>query len=202
MNKAQRELIGLLIETEALQFGSFTLKSGESSPFFVDLGRVRTGWHLDRLGRRLGQAVAERFPDVTLLFGPAYKGITLATVAAIGCLRACNKDLAVCYDRKEAKAHGEKGRFIGQHPTPRDRVVIVDDVISSGGTKLEAAKALEEAFGVQPVGVLVTVDRTRRGHHFSALPVHALATLHDLADYLAERGDPCAEQMRRFWEGA
>jgi len=203
MNPGKRELIAFLEECEALRFGEFTLKSGAPSPFFVDLGRVRTGRARDLLGRRLDRAVSERFPDCTLLFGPAYKGIALATATALGLWAEQGKDLPVCYDRKEGKAHGEKGSFIGQAPSPRDRVVIVDDVLSSGGTKLDAARALEEAFGVRPVGVVVTVNRMRRGAEYDhqALPAHALADIQDLAEFLTEKGDERAELVRRFWEG-
>ena len=203
MNDRKQELIAFLVETEALQFGEFTLKSGDKSPFFVDLGCVRSGKALERLGRFLAEGLRESFPGATLLFGPAYKGITLATAAAIGCWSAAGKDLPVCYNRKESKGHGEKGAFIGQRPAKGDRVVIIDDVLSSGGTKLESAHAIEQAFGVKPVGVLVTVDRTRKdaGYDHAALPAHALATLHDLADFLTERHDERAELVRKFWEG-
>ena len=143
MNERKKEFIAFLVESQALQFGEFTLKSGDKSPFFVDLGCVRTGKALQFLGRALAQGLKERFPAATLLFGPAYKGIALATAAAVGCWSELGKDLPVCYNRKESKGHGEKGLFIGQAPTPEDRVVIIDDVLSSGGTKLDAAKALE-----------------------------------------------------------
>jgi orotate phosphoribosyltransferase len=203
MNLAKRELIAFLVECEAVQFGEFTLKSGDKSPFFVDLGRVRTGRGLDFLGRRLALGVKEHFPSATLLFGPAYKGIALATAAALGFWSELKTDMPVFCNRKEAKGHGEKGTFIGQLPAKDDKVVIIDDVLSSGGTKLEAARALEEAFGVRPVGVLVTVDRTRKdaGYDHAALPAPALATIHDLADFLTERNDGRAELVRRFWEG-
>lgn len=203
MNEAKRELIGFLVQCGAVQFGDFTLKSGEKSPFFVDLGQVRTGHALDFLGRRLARGVRAHFPEATLLFGPAYKGIALATAAAIGFHADFGRDLPVLYNRKEGKAHGERGVFIGQAPKAEDRIVIIDDVLSSGGTKLESAQTLEAAFGVRPVGVLVTVDRTRRGSSYdhAALPAHALATIHDLAAFLEERGDSRAALVRRFWEG-
>jgi orotate phosphoribosyltransferase len=203
LNEQKKELIALLIECKALQFGDFTLKSGEKSPFFVDLGCVRTGRALTLLGRFLAGGLHERFPDATLLFGPAYKGIALATTTALGCWSLFEQDMPVCYNRKESKTHGEKGLFIGQAPAPQDRVVIIDDVLSSGGTKLEAARALQEAFGVQAEGVLVTLDRTRKGCEFdrASLPVHALVNIQDLSQYLLEKGDSRCELVRRFYEG-
>lgn len=203
MNPEKRELIATLVQCEALKFGDFTLKSGDKSPFFVDLGHVRSGRALDFLGRRIARGVHERFPDATLLFGPAYKGIALGTAAAIGFHAELGRDMPVCYNRKESKAHGEKGLFIGQAPTPKDKIVIIDDVLSSGGTKIEAAQAIEQAFEVRPIGVLVIVDRTRKGcgYDHAALPAHALATIHDLAEFLEERGDARASLVRRFWEG-
>jgi orotate phosphoribosyltransferase len=203
LNEQKREFIAFLVEIQALQFGEFTLKSGDKSPFFVDLGCVRSGKALQFLGRALALGLRDRFPGASLLFGPAYKGIALATAAAIGCWAELKRDLPVCYNRKESKGHGEKGMFIGQAPTARDRVVIIDDVLSSGGTKLDAAKALEEAFGVRPEGVLVTVDRTRKDCEYdrSSLPVHALVDIHDLAEYLKMGKDPRAELVERFWEG-
>lgn len=203
MDSKRHEFIAFLVESQALQFGDFTLKSGEKSPFFVDLGCVRTGKGLEYLGRCLATGLRERFPEVTLLFGPAYKGIALATAAAIGCWTALGRNIPVLYNRKEQKGHGEKGLYIGQVPAPADRVVIVDDVLSSGGTKLEAAQALQDAFGVRPEGVIVTVDRTRKNARYDrvALPVHALVTIADLADYLKANNDPRAALVQRFSEG-
>jgi len=204
LNERKRELIAFLVESEALQFGEFTLKSGDKSPFFVDLGCIRTGKALATLGRFLAEGLRESYPEATLLFGPAYKGIVLATAAAIGSHALTGKDLAVCYNRKEQKGHGEKGAFIGQRPGKADKVVIVDDVLSSGGTKLEAAQALEEAFGVRAQGVLVAVDRTRKDCEYdrTALKVHALVDLKDLVEFLEAKGDSRAALVQRFWEGA
>ena len=201
MKPTVRELIAFLIECKAVQFGDFTLKSGETSPFFVDLGCVATGRELTFLGDALGRAVAEHFPDTTLLFGPPYKGIVLATIAGQGFSLATGRDVGVGFNRKEAKGHGERGIFFGQKPTASDRVVIVDDVLSSGGTKLDAARALEESFGVKPTGVLVILDRTRRGHAFKELPLVALVSILDLAQYLDDQKDERGAVVRRFYEG-
>jgi orotate phosphoribosyltransferase len=204
MNAEKREIVAFLVECGAVKFGEFTLKSGDKSPFFVDLGHVRSGRALDFLGRRLARAVAAKFPDTTLLFGPAYKGIALATAAACGFWSELQRDVPVLYNRKEGKAHGEKGMFIGQHPTPQDRVVIIDDVLSSGGTKLESAQALHEAFGAKAAGTVVCVDRRRRDADYdeSVLPLGALADIGDLADYLDATGDATrAALVREFREG-
>ncbi|MBM4355912.1 MAG: orotate phosphoribosyltransferase, partial [Deltaproteobacteria bacterium] len=156
------EFVRFLVSEGALRFGDFTLKSGDRSPFFIDLGSIRTGRALWSLGGYLAEALDRSFPDANVLFGPAYKGISLATAAAVAAAHRTGRDLAVTFDRKESKDHGEGGSFIGYKPEPGDRIVIVDDVMSSGGTKVAAMDAIGKAFGVRPVGTLVTVDRARR----------------------------------------
>ncbi|MBI5511859.1 MAG: orotate phosphoribosyltransferase [Deltaproteobacteria bacterium] len=201
MKTAVRELIAFLIECKAVQFGDFTLKSGEKSPFFVDLGCIASGRQLTFLGQALGRGISARFPDTTVLFGPPYKGIVLATAAAQGFAAHSGRDLGVCFARKEAKGHGEKGLFFGHKPAASDRTLIIDDVVSSGGTKIDAARALFEAFGVQATGVLVVLDRTRKGHAFTELPLYALVDILDLAGYLESQGDDRGRLLRRFYEG-
>ena len=203
MSNERREVIELLLEHEAISFGSFTLKSGESSPFFVDLGQLRTADALQAVGRMLARELVKRFSNATLLFGPAYKGIALATATALGCLAEHGRDMPIAYNRKESKAQGERGAFIGQTPRPNDRIVIIDDVLSSGGTKLEAAQAIESAFGVLPIGVLVVLDRTRRMSPYDGrrLPAFSLCNVVDLADHLMSRSDDRGELVRRFWQG-
>ena len=205
MNDARDPLISLLVRCGAVRFGEFTLKSGEPSPFFVDLGAVVRGDDLLELGAALARGLRRRFPETTLVFGPPYKGIVLATVTAAAAAREPGRPLSILYHRKESKTHGEQGLFVGPRPTADDRVVVVDDVLSSGGTKLDAAALLEQAFGVRPLGILVVLDRTRKGCAFdrARMPVHALITMLDLADYLAACGDPRAEVIRRYYqEGA
>lgn len=196
------ELIAFLESTGALRFGDFTLKSGDKSPFFVNLGDVAAGRELHELGEHLARGLREHWPQATHIFGPAYKGIVLATATAAAAWRLWEWDLAVSYDRKEAKAHGEGGKVVGKLPHPGDVCVVVDDVFSSGGTKVEAVNKLR-ARGVDPVGVLVAVDRRRD----SAPPVPelpttaALATISDLATYLDQRDPARAAQVREFKRG-
>ena len=202
MNDLRDPLISLLIRCGAVRFGDFTLKSGEPSPFFVDLGAVVRGDDLLTLGAALARGLRSRFPEATLLLGPPYKGIVLATVTAVAAARDFAWPLSVLYHRKEVKSHGELGLFVGPRPAPDDRVVVVDDVISSGGTKLDAARLLERTFGAGPRGILVVLDRTRKGCSFDRerLPVQALITMLDLAEHLEARGDARGQAIRRYHE--
>ena len=204
MNPDKKQFIRFLVESGCLKFGEFTLKSGDRSPFFVNLGQADSGAKLDVVGCALAAAAAAAFPPAALLFGPAYKGIALAVAAAASAWYRRGKDLRFFYDRKEAKAHCERGRFIGHLPEPGEAVVMVDDVLSDGGTKVEAVAAIEAAFRTRPVGIVVAVDRRRRATPLPAglPPVAAAIDLSDLCEYLAETGDDVHHQaLRRFYEG-
>ena len=204
MKSEKREFIRFLVDSGCLKFGDFQLKSGDRSPFFVNLGRADSGAKLDVLGRALADAVQAAFPEATLLFGPAYKGIALAVAAAASAWYRQGKDIRFFYDRKEAKAHGERGTFIGHLPEPGEAVAMIDDVLSDGGTKVEAAAAIEAAFRTRPAGIVVAVDRRRRATPLPAglPPVRAVIDLGDLCDYLEETGDAVHLQaLRRFYEG-
>jgi orotate phosphoribosyltransferase len=202
MSNQAAEVISFLLENDALRFGDFTLKSGDHSPFFVNLGAIRRAKALTTLAQHLSTRVQSSFPDATLLFGPAYKGIAMATATALVHRVAYGSDLAICFDRKETKGHGELGSFIGQPPEPADRVIIIDDVISNGGTKRQAMAALKSTFGVETAGILVAVNRVRRRDRASleGLRLEALVDLADLVNFMQQRNVPQAEALRNFYE--
>jgi orotate phosphoribosyltransferase len=197
------ELIRFLLDCQALKFGDFTLKSGAKSPFFIDLGNIRTGRQLDILGDFMAAAIQAHFPDTTIIFGPAYKGIALAVAAATSYWRMSGRDLGVVFDRKEAKAHGEGGSYIGVQPTSSDRVLLIDDVLTSGLTKREGIDSLRRTFGVASADILVIVDRrSKAGAADDDLQFSSLLDIRALIECLAETGDARAELIQKWWETA
>ncbi len=185
----QREFLELAIARDALRLGEFTLKSGRVSPYFFDAGRLNGGGDLALLGRCYAAALAHSGLAFDMLFGPAYKGIPLATALAIAWSERSGENLPVAYNRKEAKTHGEGGTLVGAPLS--GRVLIVDDVITAG-TAIRESLALIEAGKCQAAGVVVALDREERGlgalsavqelERESRVPVVAIARLSDLIE--------------------
>ena len=183
--------------TGLLRFGSFTTKSGRASPYFFNTGACADGAALRELGGYYAAAIADRFADATLLFGPAYKGITLAAAAAMALSEDRTRPVGFCFDRKERKEHGEGGVLVGRLPTAADRVVIVDDVVTDGASKRQAIELLQRQAGVRPAGLLVAVDRQERGAGDRSaldelasefdLPTAAIATISQIVDVLSRQ---------------
>ncbi len=190
-----------LIEANVLRFGDFTLKSGTRSPYFLNFGEICQGRHLAILGDALAEVIQIRVPEATVILGPPYKAIAMAVTTAIA-LHHRGFDCSTLTFRKEAKQHGEGGDFLGHRLRGRERIVLVDDVMSSGQTKLDAvAKVEAEArrLGFEPPrfeAVVVGVDRQEveqgrtAAEAFSektGIPVYAVATIRELASQLAGR---------------
>ena len=146
MEAYKQEFIKFMVESDVLKFGSFTLKSGRQSPFFMNAGAYVTGYQLKKLGEYYAQAIHDNFgDDFDVLFGPAYKGIPLAVVTAIAYHELYGKEVKYCCDRKEAKDHGaDKGNLLGYEPQDGDRVVMVEDVTTSGKSIDETYPKLHE----------------------------------------------------------
>jgi len=194
MQPYQREFLELALHKNALRFGEFTLKSGRISPYFFNAGLFESGATLATLGRAYAQAAADSGIAFDMLFGPAYKGIALATITATALAERHGRDVPLAFNRKEAKDHGEGGVLIGAPLA--GRVLIVDDVISAG-TAIRESLALIRARGATPAGILIALDRQERGRgELSAAqeiaaefgtPVVAIARLQELLALAAEK---------------
>ncbi|MEO7072126.1 MAG: orotate phosphoribosyltransferase [Rhodanobacter sp.] len=194
MNDHQRDFLELALARGVLRFGQFTLKSGRQSPYFFNLGHIDSGAALARLGQAYAQALVHSGLAVDMLFGPAYKGIALAAATAIALANTHDRDLPWCYNRKEAKDHGEGGTLVGAPLA--GRVLIVDDVMTAG-TAVRESLALIRAQGATPAGVLIALDRQERGSgtrsaaqevaHDYGIPVIAIAGLEDVLAYAGDR---------------
>ena len=175
MRAFQASFIDLLVECEAIRFGDFTLKSGRPSPYFINTAQFQSGDAIGRLGRAYAAKIRDVDMPCTLVFGPAYKGIPLAVTTVIA-LAIQGHQARYSFNRKEIKDHGEGGLFVGAQPGPGDRVVIVDDVITSGQSIRESLDLLHTV-GAKPAGIVVAIDRQERGRG-------SLSTLDELRDDL------------------
>jgi orotate phosphoribosyltransferase len=156
----QKEFIEFAIEKQVLRFGEFTLKSGRISPYFFNAGLFNTGRDLARLGRFYAAALQDSGIDYDLLFGPAYKGIPIATTTAVALSNDYDLDIPYCFNRKEAKAHGEGGSLVGSDLV--GKVMLVDDVITAG-TAIRESMDIITAHNAELAGVLIALDRQEKG---------------------------------------
>jgi len=160
MKAYQKEFIEFAIEKQVLKFGEFTLKSGRISPYFFNAGLFNTGRDLARLGRFYAAALQDSGIDYDLLFGPAYKGIPIATTTAVALSNDYDLDVPYCFNRKEAKTHGEGGSLVGSDL--EGKVMLVDDVITAG-TAIRESMDIINAHQAQLAGVLIALDRQEKG---------------------------------------
>lgn len=206
MEDYKKEFIDFMVECNALKFGSFTLKSGRKSPFFMNAGAYVTGGQLKRLGEFYAKAVHNNFgDDFDVFFGPAYKGIPLAVVTALAYSDLYGKEIKYCSDRKEEKDHGaDKGSLLGYKINDGDRIVIIEDVTTSG-------KSIEETYpkiksqetvsgGIKIVGEIVSLNRMEKAPDSDkaalevisekyGFPARAIVSMNDVIEYLYIEGD-------------
>ncbi len=192
----QQAFIEFSLQHELLQLGSFTLKSGRTSPYFFNLGRVNSGAALAQLGAFYAQAFLDQpmLNSIDVLFGPAYKGIPIVTAMATALAEHHQKDYAFAFNRKEQKQHGEGGVLVGTTDLQGKRVLIVDDVMTAG-TAVRESYTLLQSQGAQVAGVMVALDRQEKGQsQLSAVqeveqtygvPVVSLMDLTALVDFIA-----------------
>ena len=196
MQDYKEEFIEFMVNAGVLKFGEFTLKSGRKSPFFMNAGLYTTGSQLERLGEFYARAIHDRYGlDFDVLFGPAYKGIPLAVATVTAISRLYGKDVRYCCNRKEVKDHGDTGILLGAKLQDGDRVVIIEDVTTSGASMAETVPILRAQADVQILGLIVSLDRMENGRvsEKSALAeiselygfeTEAIVSMADVTEYL------------------
>ena len=198
MNEDRKRFIELLAESGAVQFGDFTAKSGRKTPYFINTGKLTYGDQLDLVGKMYAQTYVENIGrESLLLFGPAYKGITLVAVTAAALYSRYGVRVPVCFNRKEKKDHGEGGAIVGEIPGKDDRIVIVEDVITAGTAIRETMELLKNLDVGRVESIIIAVDRMEKGKgEQSALAeleqefgvkVFPIVTIREVVSYLHNR---------------
>ena len=200
MEQYKQEFIEFMVASDVLKFGEFTLKSGRKSPFFMNAGAYVTGTQLRRLGQYYAKAIHENYgEDFDVLFGPAYKGIPLSVATTIAFSELYGKDIRYCSNRKEVKDHGDTGILLGSSMKDGDRVVIIEDVTTSGKSIEETFPIIKAQGNVNVVGLMVSLNRMERGKgdkcaldevkDLYGFETNAIVTMEEVVEYLYNR--PC-----------
>ncbi len=196
MEQYKEEFIGFMVDSDVLKFGEFVLKSGRRSPFFMNAGSYVTGTQLMKLGEYYARAIHEHYgDDFDILFGPAYKGIPLSVATSIAYAKLYGRDVRYCSNRKEMKDHGDAGILLGSKIQDGDRIVMIEDVTTSGKSIAETVPILREQADVQITGLIVSLNRMEKGlgGEKSALdeiqdtygfPANAIVTMEEVIQYL------------------
>ena len=210
MEQYKEEFIRFMVESDVLKFGDFTLKSGRKSPFFMNAGAYVTGAQLAKLGEYYAECIHANNIPVETLFGPAYKGIPLAVSTVVALSNKFGIDVSYCFDRKEVKDHGEGGMFVGKTLTDGEKVVIIDDVMTSGKAMRESMPKLMTAADVNVTGMVITVDRMEKGTgELSAVQevkrdfgviVYPIVTMQDIIDAIKNDIVPGKEYLDKMLE--
>ena len=212
MEQYKREFIQFLESAGVLKFGDFTAKSGRKIPYFINAGEIKTGDQIAKLGEFYAKAYLEKVGrKSTVLYGPAYKGISIAVAASIG-LSKQGLDLPFFFNRKEAKDHGEGGVFVGYKPTAGQEIVIVEDVITAGTAIRESMEILSSLEGAKVVATFVMVDRKEKGRGDKSamaevgeefgFPVYSVVDVDDIIEYLSEdeKNTENVERIKKYLE--
>jgi orotate phosphoribosyltransferase len=200
MEQYKQEFIEFMVESQVLKFGDFTLKSGRKSPFFMNAGAYVTGSQLHRLGQYYAKAIHDNYgDDFDVLFGPAYKGIPLSVATTIAYSELYGKEIRYCSNRKEVKDHGDTGILLGSKLQDGDRVVIIEDVTTSGKSIEETFPIIQAQAKVTIKGLMVSLNRCERGkgdksaleeiRELYGFDTHAIVSMEEVVEYLYNR--PC-----------
>lgn len=198
MERYKEEFIEFMVKSEVLKFGEFTLKSGRKSPFFMNAGGYVTGSQLSKLGEYYAKAIYEHYgDDFDVIFGPAYKGIPLSVATAIAFSKLYGKDIKYCSNRKEIKDHGDVGILLGSKISDGDKVVIIEDVTTSGKSIEETYPIVKAQGDVEVVGLIVSLNRQERGkgekcaldevQELYNMKANAIVTMSEVTEYLYGR---------------
>lgn len=211
LNYKQR-FIKFMVENGVLTFGEFTLKSGRKAPYFINTGNYKTGAQLARLGEYYTECIVDNGIDGETLVGPAYKGIPLAVTTAVALWNNHGKDLNYCFDRKEVKDHGEGGLFVGKQLKDGEKVILVEDVMTSGKALREMLPKLEAAAKVNVTGMVISVDRQEKALNSDlsavqeaykefGIKVYSIVTMEDIISAIEEgiiEGRQYLEKMKEY----
>ena len=205
MEAYKKEFIEFMVESEVLKFGDFTLKSGRKSPFFMNAGAYVTGSQLSRLGEYYAKAIHDHYgTDFDVLFGPAYKGIPLSVATTIAFSRLYGKEIRYCSNHKEVKDHGDTGILLGSKIKDGDRVVIIEDVTTSGKSIQETFPIIQAQGDVTILGLMVSLNRMEKGLETDkcaldeirekyGFPANAIVSMADVVECLYNR--PCQGRL-------
>ena len=198
MEQYKQDFIDFMLDSRVLKFGDFTLKSGRKSPFFMNAGAYQNGGQLIRLGEYYARAIHDTYGlDFDILFGPAYKGIPLAVATVMAISKIYGVNIRYCANRKEVKDHGDTGILLGSNLRDGDRVVIIEDVTTSGASMAETVPILRAQADVEILGLMVSLNRMERGkgtkcaldeiRDLYGFPTAAIVTMKDVVDRLYNR---------------
>ena len=198
MEQYQKEFVDFMLDCNVLRFGDFTLKSGRKSPFFMNAGLYVTGSQLEKLGEYYAKAIHDRYgDDFDVIFGPAYKGIPIGVATVMAYSRLYGKEVRYCSNRKEAKDHGDAGILLGSPIKDGDRIVVVEDVTTSGKSMEETIPIVKAQGDVTIIGLMVSLNRCERGKgdkgaldeikDLYGFETAAIVSMNDIIDYLVEK---------------